>query len=181
MTAPDSPPLTVLFTVGHSTRSLDDFVHLLRHYGIECLVDVRTVPRSRHNPQFNKENLLPALPCHQIDYRHMKDLGGLRHGLTNSPNRGWQNESFRGFADYMLTPEFAAALQNLIELARESPTAIMCAEAVPWRCHRSLISDALLVRGIDVTHIISLASAKCHHLTAMAVINGTVITYPPSS
>lgn len=170
---------TSIFTVGHSTRSLDDFVELLRHYGIKRLVDVRTIPRSRHNPQFNKDTLGGFLRNRCVAYRHMKELGGLRHSRIDSPNMGWHNASFRGFADYMQTPEFAAAIDKLIELARGKTTAIMCAEAVPWRCHRSLIGDALLVRGIEVRDIFSIKSAKPHTTTAMAVIDGTQITYPP--
>ena len=167
------------YTVGHSTHNLDEFVGLLRAYGIERLVDVRTIPRSRHNPQFNKDTLGQFLRNRRIAYRNMKELGGLRHSRIDSPNMGWHNASFRGFADYMQTPEFAAAIDKLIELAREKTTAIMCAEAVPWRCHRSLIGDALLVRGIEVRDIFSTKSAKPHIMTAMAVIDGRQITYPP--
>ncbi|HEY5514078.1 MAG TPA: DUF488 domain-containing protein [Geomonas sp.] len=169
----------VIYTVGHSTRSLDDFVELLRHYGIARLVDVRTIPRSRHNPQFNGSTLGRSLRNRRIGYRHMKNLGGLRHARSDSPNTGWHNVSFRGFADYMQTPEFAAAIEKLVELAREKPTAIMCAEAVPWRCHRSLIGDALIVRGIEVRDIFSPKNAKPHVLTHMAVVQETQITYPP--
>ncbi|MDD2467070.1 MAG: DUF488 domain-containing protein [Desulfobulbus sp.] len=168
----------MIFTVGHSTRSLEDFVELLRHYGIERLVDVRTIPRSRHNPQFNKDTLGGFLRNRRIAYRHMKELGGLRHSRADSPNMGWHNASFRGFADYMQTQEFVGAIEKLIELAREKTTSVMCAEAVPWRCHRSLIGDALLVRGIGVSDIFSSKSAKPHTMTAMAVMDGTQITYP---
>jgi uncharacterized protein (DUF488 family) len=169
----------VIYTVGHSTRSLDDFVVLLRHYGIARLVDVRTIPRSRHNPQFNGDTLGKSLRNRRIGYRHMKKLGGLRHPRTDSPNTGWHNVSFRGFADYMQTQEFAAAIEKLVELAKEKPTAIMCAEAVPWRCHRSLIGDALIVLGIEVRDIFSPKSVKPHVLTHMAEVKGTQITYPP--
>jgi uncharacterized protein (DUF488 family) len=169
---------TAIFTLGHSTRRLDDFVEILRHYGIECLADVRTVPRSRHNPLFNKDSLEAQLREQRIDYRHMQGLGGLRHDRNDSPNTGWRNASFRGFADYMQTPEFAAALNELIELAKEKTVAIMCAEAVPWRCHRSLIGDALLVRGIEVRDIYSMTNTKAHGLTAMARVEGLCITYP---
>lgn len=169
----------MIFTVGHSTHSLDDFVELLRHHGIKRLVDVRSIPRSRHNPQFNKDTLGGFLRNRRISYRHMKELGGLRHSRIDSPNRGWHNASFRGFADYMQTPEFSAAIDELIELAKEKTTAIMCAEAVPWRCHRSLIGDALLVRGIEVRDILSPKKAEFHTMTAMAVIDGRQITYPP--
>lgn len=169
---------TVIFTVGHSTRSLDDFVKLLRHFGIERLVDVRTIPRSRHNPQFNKDTLGVFLRNRRIGYRHMKELGGLRHSRIDSPNMGWHNASFRGFADYMQTPKFSDAVQKLITLAREKTTVIMCAEAVPWRCHRSLIGDALLIRGIVVRDIYDITGMKPHGLTSMARVKGCLLTYP---
>lgn len=167
-----------IYTVGHSTHTLDEFVELLRAHGVERLVDVRTIPRSRHNPQFNGDTLGTFLRNRRIGYRHLKELGGLRHARADSPNTGWHNASFRGFADYMQTPEFAAALERLIELAGEKPTAIMCAEAVPWRCHRSLIGDALVARGIAVVDIYSRTSAKPHAITPMAEVHGTRITYP---
>ena len=172
------PTKSAVYTVGHSTRSLDDFVALLRVYGIERLVDVRTIPRSRHNPQFNYDALGPSLRNHRIGYRHMKELGGLRHARPDSPNAGWHNASFRGFADYMQTPEFAAAMSKLVALAKEKTTAIMCAEALPWRCHRSLIGDALIVRGIRVVDIYSPKYAKLHVITPIAKVNGTRVTYP---
>ncbi len=167
-----------VYTVGHSTHSINDFVELLRAYTIERVVDVRTIPRSRHNPQFNRENLGPSLRNRRIGYRHLKELGGLRHSHAGSPNTGWRNESFRGFADYMQTAEFAAAVARLIELAREKRTAIMCAEAVHWRCHRSLIGDALVVRGVEVIDIYSPTNAKRHCINPMARVNGTSVTYP---
>ena len=170
--------MPTVYTLGHSTHSLDDFIALLRAYGIARLVDVRTIPRSRHNPQFNLDTLSRSLRNRRIGYRHMKDLGGLRHPRTDSPNAGWLNDSFRGFADYMQTPEFAAALDKLIALAQQKPTAIMCAEAVPWRCHRSLIGDALVIRGVEVRDIFSAKSMKLHLLSAMARVQGTSITYP---
>ena len=173
-----SPPAMTIFTLGHSTHSLDEFVHLLQIYAIRLVVDVRTIPRSRHNPQFNHETLGETLPRHGIRYLQMKTLGGLRHAHADSPNTGWKNASFQGFADYMQTPEFAAAVQQLIEAAIEKPAAIMCAEAVPWRCHRSLIADALTVRGITVQHILSRTSARVHTVTPMARVEGTRITYP---
>ncbi|CAG0957412.1 DUF488 family protein [Geobacter sp.] len=175
--AMESQPLTI-YTVGHSTRSLDEFVGLLRAHGIRQLVDVRTIPRSRHNPQFNRDTLSIYLRNRRIGYRHMKELGGLRHTRTDSPNMGWHNASFRGFADYMQTPAFDAALEELIKVARRKTTAIMCAETVPWRCHRSLIGDALVVRGIEVSNIMSLRSVTRHSLTAMATVEGMRITYP---
>ncbi len=167
-----------VFTVGHSTRSLDELVQLLRAHGVERLVDVRTVPRSRHNPQFNRGDLAKALHNRRFSYRHLKRLGGLRHARRDSPNTGWRNASFRGFADYMQTPSFAQALDDLIQLAKQKRTAIMCAEAVPWRCHRSMIADALLVRGIEVQHILSRGPTKPHTLTPFAHVEGTRITYP---
>jgi uncharacterized protein (DUF488 family) len=173
-----SPPIPEIFTVGHSTRSFEAFVHLLQTYSIGLLVDVRTIPRSRHNPQFNNDSLCEALSGHSIMYLQMKTLGGLRHARPDSPNTGWGNASFRGFADYMQTLEFAAAVQQLVAAAYDSVTAIMCAEALPWRCHRSLIADALFVRGITVRHIMSPTSAKAHALNPMASVKGTRITYP---
>jgi uncharacterized protein (DUF488 family) len=169
--------LTV-YTVGHSTHSLDDFVELLRAYSIERLVDVRTIPRSRYNPQFNHDTLGTFLRNRRIGYRHMKELGGLRHARADSSNTGWHNASFRGFADYMQTPEFAAAVTKLIEVARTKNSVIMCAEAVPWRCHRSLIGDALIVRNVNVVDIYTPKSAKPHFITPMAEVQGLLLTYP---
>jgi len=173
--------LLAVFTVGHSTRSLDEFIGLLKSYAIELLVDIRTVPRSRHNPQFNKDILEEVLPLHRIRYLHLMELGGLRHTHVDSPNTGWRNASFRGFADYMQTPLFASAIDRLIDLAREQTTVIMCAEAVPWRCHRSLIGDALVVRGIEVRDIFSQVSVKPHSLSTLAKVQGALVYYPPSS
>ncbi len=169
---------SVIFTIGHSTRRLDQFVDLLRNYGIRQVADIRTIPRSRHNPQFNRETLSKFLRNRRIGYRHVKALGGLRHARTDSPNMGWQNASFRGFADYMQTPEFVEALEKLVDRAREKPTVLMCAEAVPWRCHRSLIGDALTVRGLTVRDIFSPRTARLHTLTPMASVQGTRVTYP---
>jgi uncharacterized protein (DUF488 family) len=170
-----------MLTIGHSTHPLEAFVRMLQAHGVETLVDVRTVPRSRHNPQFNRETLPESLQAAGIAYVHMEGLGGLRHARRDSVNTGWRNLSFRGYADYMQTAEFAAALQQLIELSRARPTAIMCSEAVPWRCHRSLIADALAVRGIPVEHIMTAASRKPHTLTPFAHLNsdkdGDKITY----
>jgi uncharacterized protein (DUF488 family) len=178
MKAQESHRQVSIHTVGHSTHSLDDFLSLLRANGIERLVDVRTIPRSRHNLQFNLDQLGKFLRNRHIGYRHMKELGGLRHCRAGSPNTGWHNASFRGFADYMQTPEFAAAVAKLIELGGEKSTAIMCAEAVPWRCHRSLIGDALVIRGIEVRDIFSPTITKPHILTAMAKVRGNTVTYP---
>jgi uncharacterized protein (DUF488 family) len=168
-------------TVGHSTRSLDDFIGLLQAHGVELLVDVRTVPCSRHNPQFNQETLPESLAAAGITYKHMPGLGGLRHARRNSPNTGWQNAGFRGFADYMQTPEFDLNLDKLIRQARRKRLALMCAEAVPWRCHRSLIADALLVRHIKVEHLMSATSSKPHTLTPWAKAEGVQLTYPPET
>jgi uncharacterized protein (DUF488 family) len=168
----------VVLTIGHSTHTIEAFVELLRAHGVERLVDVRTIPRSRRNPQFNRETLPAALRKARIGYRHMKSLGGLRHARRDSPNTAWRNDSFRGYADYMLEPEFAEALDRLIDLAAEKRTAVMCAEAVPWRCHRSMIADALLARGIPVEHILSVNRAEPHRLTDFARVEGERITYP---
>ncbi len=167
-----------LYTIGHSTRSIEDFLGLLQHYEIRQLIDIRSVPRSRHNPQFGQDTLAQALRGGGMEYRHMKDLGGLRHPLKHSLNAGWHNPSFRGFADYMQTPEFARALMALVELSKEKRTVIMCAEAVPWRCHRSLIGDALVARGVKVCDIFSATSVKPHHLTEFARVDGLRVTYP---
>jgi uncharacterized protein (DUF488 family) len=167
-----------IFTIGHSTRPIAEFLELLQEHGIEQLVDIRTIPKSRHNPQFNSGALAASLRHQGIRYLHLKDLGGLRHARKDSVNLGWRNASFRGFADYMQTPEFAEALDRAIKLAQERPTALMCAEAVPWRCHRSLVADALLVRGVRALHITGKAEPKPHSLTPFARVHGTRITYP---
>ena len=172
---------TRLFTVGHSTRAIEELVKLLQSHNVQRLVDVRTVPRSRHNPQFNADALPVSLKNAGIWYSHMAELGGLRHARRDSVNTGWRNAGFRGFADYMQTPEFDAALGKLIEMAGRERVAIMCAEAVPWRCHRSLISDALTARGIRVEHITSAARTQAHALTPFAKVSGTQVTYPPES
>jgi len=168
----------VVYTVGHSTRTLEQFITLLRSTGITLVVDIRTVPRSRHNPQFNAGTLPQSLKAVGIGYAHMAGLGGLRHVSRDSINTGWRNSSFRGFADYMQTPAFPEALLELQTLANRQTVALMCAEAVPWRCHRSLIADALLVRGIRVEHIISPTSRRTHSLTPFAHVEGERITYP---
>jgi uncharacterized protein (DUF488 family) len=167
-----------IFTIGHSTRSIEEFLELLKHFAITELVDIRTIPKSRHNPQFNGQELALVLRNHHIGYRHQKNLGGLRHTHVDSINMAWHNVSFRGFADYMQTEEFKDGIKELINLAQEKTVAIMCSEAVPWRCHRSLIGDALLVHGIDVEDIYSMTSLKPHTLTPWAVVQGTTITYP---
>jgi uncharacterized protein (DUF488 family) len=167
-----------VFTIGHSTRPIAEFIGLLAANGIRQVIDIRTIPKSRHNPQFNDDSLATSLRADEIGYVHMKELGGLRHAKSDSINLGWRNASFRGYADYMQTPEFAKAIERAILLAQKTPTALMCAEAVPWRCHRSLVADALLVRGIRVLEIISEAEPKEHQLTPFAVVCGTSITYP---
>jgi uncharacterized protein (DUF488 family) len=168
----------VAYTIGHSTRSADAFVALLQAHGVTCLADVRTVPRSRHNPQFNGDTLAATLAAHGIGYERMPGLGGFRKTTPDSPNAGWRNLSFRGYADYMQMAAFAEHLDSLVALAREATVAIMCAEAVPWRCHRSLIADALVVRGIDVREIVSETKTAEHALTPFARVEGTTIRYP---
>ena len=167
-----------IYTIGHSTRSIDEFNKILQAYEITLLVDVRTIPRSRHNPQFNVDELKKDLEQHDVGYTHLKELGGLRHTTKASINTGWTNLSFRGFADYMQTPEFTKGIELLIETSKMKQTVIMCAEAVPWRCHRSLIGDALLVRGIDVEDIISEKKSQPHTITPWAKVDGIIITYP---
>jgi uncharacterized protein (DUF488 family) len=168
----------MVLTIGHSTRTIESFIELLQGHGVQRLVDVRTIPRSRHNPQFNGESLANVLSAAKITYLHMKDLGGLRHPRPDSTNTGWNNSSFRGFADYMQTPEFEAAAARLIEMSSRRQTAIMCAEAVPWRCHRSLIADALNARGVQVEHIMGPGKTRPHELTAFAVVEGSRVLYP---
>jgi uncharacterized protein (DUF488 family) len=168
----------IIMTIGHSTRSAADFIHLLKSNGVKRLVDVRTIPRSRHNPQFNRAALSPALHSARLHYTYMPGLGGLRHPRPDSINGGWRNSSFRGYADYMQTSGFEENLMALIERGREEQTAIMCAEAVPWRCHRSLIADALLARGIEAREITGVGRTKLHTLTPWARVKGTRVTYP---
>jgi len=151
---------------------------LLREYSVQKVVDIRTIPRSIHNPQFNGEELHKSLKAVGLDYVHVAGLGGLRHSVRDSPNTGWRNLSFRGFADYMQKEEFEKSLEELIEQAKTERVVLMCAEAVPWRCHRSLIADALLVRGIQVEHILSLTRLQAHKITPWAKVDGARITYP---
>ena len=165
-----------MMTIGHSNHPLADFIAALQAHGVETLVDVRTVPKSRHNPQFNRDALPGPLQAAGIGYIHMPELGGLRHARKDSANLGWRNPSFRGFADYMQTAEFSAGLDAL--LAVPGRAAIMCAEAVPWRCHRSLIADALTARGVGVEHIMSVHSKNPHKITAFAHVEGNRVTYP---
>jgi uncharacterized protein (DUF488 family) len=170
--------LVELFTIGHSTHPIDEFLAILKSHAIERLVDIRTVPRSRHNPQFNRESLPSSLAAAGIGYVHMPGLGGLRLPRKDSINTGWRNDSFRGYADYMQTADFGRSLEELIALASSEHIAIMCAESVPWRCHRSLVADALTARGIAVRHIMSSTSAKAHVLTPFVHVDGRRLTYP---
>ena|SRR6266849_10429758 len=170
--------MRAIFTIGHSTRPIEEFLNLLQVNGVAQLVDIRTVPRSRTNPQFNRETLPESLKTAGIGYLHLPALGGLRHARPDSPNTGWRNASFRGYADYMQTPEFSAAIEELIELGAQTQIAIMCAEAVPWRCHRSLVADALTARGIPVEDIMSDTRRQPHKLTPFARFEGTHVWYP---
>jgi len=175
---PRAEPSPVVLTIGHSIRTLEEFIGLLRAHGVTRVVDVRTVPRSRHNPQFNEASLPGSLMNAGFGYVHMPGLGGLRHAKRDSLNPGWRNASFRGYADYMQTPEFEQSLDELVRLAKREQIVLMCAEAVPWRCHRSLIADALLVRGIRTEDIMSRTRRQVHALTPFAKVQDTTITYP---
>ena len=171
-----TPP--VVFTIGHSTRSMEDFIALLKANSVGRVIDVRTIPRSRHNPQFNRDQLSRALHRARIHYRHMPGLGGLRHAQPDSTNLGWRNASFRGYADYMRTSTFRKNLDRCIALAKRERVVLMCAEAVPWRCHRTLIADALLARGLEANEIASRIRTRPHSLTPWARVIGTQVTYP---
>jgi uncharacterized protein (DUF488 family) len=165
-------------TIGHSNRTWKEFLEILRAHRVRRVVDVRSIPRSRHNPQFNRETLSTKLRAARIGYVYLRKLGGLRHARRDSRNMGWRNASFRGFADYMQTSEFEAGVHRLIKLAAQKRTAMMCAEAVPWRCHRSLIADALTVRGIAVDDIMGVKRSQVHVLTPFAKVSGSRIIYP---
>jgi uncharacterized protein (DUF488 family) len=175
----DSEP--VVLTVGHSTRPLGEFIALLKAHSAARLIDVRTVPRSRHNPQFNGDTLPDALAAAGVGYEHIAGLGGFRRTHPGSLNTGWRNISFRGYADYMQTSEFADNVAGLVARATRERIVLMCAEALPWRCHRSLIADALLVHGLRVEEIISGTRRQVHVLTRFAKVSGMVITYPPEA
>ena len=175
-----APDAKLVCTIGHSNRPLQTFLDLLRSNQISHVLDVRTVPRSRHNPQFSEDALPASLASVGIAYTHVPGLGGLRHARDDSVNTGWHNASFRGYADYMQTSEFAQNIDLVVELASAGRCVLMCAEAVPWRCHRSMIGDALLVRGLRVEDIIGPKGRKPHVLTAFAVVDSTQITYPPA-
>jgi uncharacterized protein (DUF488 family) len=175
---PKEEPSPRVMTIGHSTRTLEEFIRLLQAHGATRVVDVRTVPRSRHNPQFNRASLPGSLKRAGLGYVHLPGLGGLRRARIGSVNLGWRNASFRGYADYMQTPDFERGLDELVQLANQERIVLMCAEAVPWRCHRSLIADALLVRGIRTEHIMSATRRQVHTLTPFAKVRGSAITYP---
>jgi len=170
----------MILTIGHSTRPIAVFIRLLKSHGVQRVIDVRTIPRSRHNPQFNRDELSPALHRAKIHYRHLPGLGGLRRARADSANTGWRNASFRGYADYMQTAEFEESLARCLALAKQERVVLMCAEAVPWRCHRSLIADALLARGIEAREITSGIRTRPYTLTPWAVVKGTHVTYPAS-
>jgi uncharacterized protein (DUF488 family) len=167
-----------LYTVGHSTRTMAEFESLMLGNGIRSLVDIRTIPKSRRNPQYSQEALAASLSSAGLSYLHMPALGGLRKPTGGDENSGWRNASFRGFADYMQTPLFSEALERLLSIATASATVIMCAEAVPWRCHRSLVSDPASVRGVRVLHIIGLSKPRPHTMTKFARVDGAKVTYP---
>jgi uncharacterized protein (DUF488 family) len=171
------PELTV-YTIGHSTRTLEEFTEFLQTYHLTLLIDVRTAPHSRHNPQFNKETLPTTLKHLGIKYIHLPEIGGLRHPKPDSINSALENASFRGYADYMQTKEFTDALLKIMALARENCLALMCAEALPWKCHRILISDALVARHVRVLHIIGKDSTITHQLNELAHVEGSQVTYP---
>jgi uncharacterized protein (DUF488 family) len=179
----------IIYTIGHSTHPIDEFIDILKAYHIGLLVDIRSYPGSRHAPQYNSDKLAKSLKLHNIEYIQLPSLGGLRPTKKDSINIGWENKSFRGYADYMQTPEFTKGINELIELrnnesqnnvlnSKNTAVVIMCAEAVPWRCHRSLVGDALLVRGFTVIDILSKTYSKPHKLTPWAIVDGTKIIYP---
>ncbi|MFL6089706.1 MAG: DUF488 family protein [Aeromicrobium sp.] len=167
-----------VYTIGHSTRPIDEFIGLLQAQAITQLVDIRTVPRTRHNPQYEQDALATALTEAGIAYVYLKALGGLRPKVSESSNAGWRNQSFRNYADYMQTEQFRHGLAELLHVSESAPTAIMCAEAVPWRCHRSLVADALIARGVRVFDIINAGEPTLRRLTPFAVVGGVDVTYP---
>lgn len=167
-----------LYSIGHSTRSWADLLELLRAFEVSAVADIRTVPRSARHPQFNRELLSKRLPQHQVEYVHIPQLGGLRRAKRDSVNGAWENASFRGYADHMLSDEFEQGLQRLLELCQRDATAMMCAEAVPWRCHRTLVADAVVARGARVDHILSSSSLRPHHFTKFARVEGEHVWYP---
>jgi uncharacterized protein (DUF488 family) len=168
----------VIMTIGHSTRTAEAFLDLLRAHGVTGIADVRTIPRSRRHPHFAREALAEALAAYGIRYAHFPGLGGLRKPRRDSPNGGWRHEGFRGYADHMMTREFEDALQALVAFAEDGVVAVMCAEAKWWQCHRQLVADALVARGIGVRHILSAREAAPHELTPFARVEGSDIRYP---
>jgi uncharacterized protein (DUF488 family) len=169
--------LNRIYTIGHSTRGLEEFVSLLGEHGVTRLADIRRYPGSRRYPHFSGESLAQTLPDHDIAYEHFESLGGRRQPLADSPNGAWDNEQFRGYADHMASDEFRLAIDRL--LASERDTAVMCAEAVPWRCHRNLLADDLLRRGVEVLHIVGPGPSKPHELHRMAQLQSDRVIYPP--
>jgi uncharacterized protein (DUF488 family) len=167
-----------VYTIGHSNRPIEAFIALLQAHGVAQLADVRTIPKSRRHPHFAQESLMVSLPAAGSAYRHFPGLGGLRKPAADSLNGGWRHPGFRGYADYMQTPAFASSLVDLIEWSKAAPTAVMCAEAVWWQCHRQLIADALVARGIDVRHITSHKTASAHALTSFARVDRGNVSYP---
>jgi uncharacterized protein (DUF488 family) len=173
--------MSTVFTIGHSNRPIEEFIALLSEHRIELLIDIRTVPKSRHNPQFGQDLLPPALAEAGIGYEYIGALGGLRHARKDSPNSGWRNKSFRGYADHMQSEEFLVGVDEVLVRATDRRCALMCAEAVPWRCHRSMVADALTVRGVPVEHIINKGKTRPHVLTSFAQVDGLRIGYPPEA
>ena len=169
--------LNRIYTIGHSTRSLAELAGLLREHGVTRLADIRRFPGSRRHPHFSKESLEHNLPRAGVEYLHFEALGGRRRPLKKSPNMGWESEQFRGYADHMASDEFRAAVATLLD--SDQPTAVMCAEAVPWNCHRNLLSDDLVRRGIEVIHITARGQSHAHKLNAMARVEGDGLVYPP--
>lgn len=170
--------MPTILTIGHSTRATEEFIKTLQLFGVNLVADIRTVPKSRHNPQFHIEQLPGSLASVDIDYRHLPKLGGLRKPVRDSLNTGWRNESFRGYADYMQTPAFDEAIDELITLAGNYKTVIMCSEAVFWRCHRALVADALIVRDVEVSHIMGAGKLEPATMTTFATPHRTRILYP---
>lgn len=174
----DAPaPRTFLYTIGHSTRPIEETVAILQNYVIAVLIDVRKIPRSARNPQYHRQMLEASLRAAGIAYSHWPELGGLRRPAADSPNHGWKNKGFRGYADYMLTEDFEAAIERLVRQARSQTTVILCAEAYFRKCHRMLISDALTVRGVDVIHLVDINRVELHKLTPFARVSGHRIVY----
>lgn len=167
-----------VFTIGHSNRSTREFITILKSFEIELLADIRHYPGSKHCPQFGKARLKASLKRNKIDYLHLKGLGGRRNPVKSDENAAWRNKGFRGYADHMQSKEFLNELKELMNLAKKKRVVIMCAEAVPWRCHRSLVGDALLIRGFDVVDIFTISQGRPHKLTSFAKVSGKKITYP---